>query len=313
MKILLTGAFGNIGPYVLEALLDRGHEVRSLALGTERERRKAQRFDGRTHVVWGDVRDPSTVQGAVDGVDIVMHLAAMIPPGSEAAPDKAREINVGGTENIIAACLAQPTPPKLVFSSTFDVHGNTVDKQPPRRIDDPFDAIDEYSQHKIEGEALVRASGLTWFIPRFVDVPIIGPRKAEPIMYEIGLRNRIEVIHPKDLGLAMANALETDEVWGATMFIGGGAGCQVTYKDFLTRIMGAMGMRPLPESAFADKPYATDWVDTTESQKLLKYQRYDFDKITDDIAASLGWKRHLVPLARPFAERTMLKMSPYYK
>lgn len=242
-----------------------------------------------------------------------MHLAALIPPGSEAAPEVARQINVGGTENVIAACLAQQIPPKLVFSSTFDVHGDTVNKTPPRQVDDPFDAIDEYSKHKIDGEALVRGSGLTWFIPRFVDVPIIGPRKAEPIMYEMGLHNRIEVIHPLDLGLAMGNALETDEVWGATMFIGGGTGCQVTYKEFLDRILAAMGMRPLPARAFADKPYATDWVDTTDSQRLLQYQRYDFDKITADIAAALGWKRHLVLLARPFAERAMLKMSPYYR
>ena len=112
------------------------------------------------------------------------------------------------------------------------------------------------------------------------------------------------------------------EKWAATeqiefphgvMFIGGGTGCQVTYKEFLDRILAAMGMCPLPARAFADKPYATDWVDTTDSQRLLQYQRYDFDKITADIAAALGWKRHLVLLARPFAERAMLKMSPYYR
>jgi hypothetical protein len=100
-------------------------------------------------------------------------------------------------------------------------------------------------------------------------------------------------------------------VWGRTLFIGGGTRCQVTYREFLSRILAAMGLRMLPDSAFADQPYATDWVDTAEGQLLLHYQRRDFDDITADIAATLGRKRYLMPVIRPVAKRAMLKMSPY--
>ncbi|MFH5206988.1 NAD-dependent epimerase/dehydratase family protein [Antrihabitans spumae] len=312
MNILLTGAFGNIGSAVLAELLSRGHRVRCFAKDTRADRKRARAFSSVDDVRWADIRDPDAVAGAVAGVDVVLHFAAMIPPASEAAPTLARQINVDGTANVIAACQRQATPPRLIFASTFDVHGNTLDKPTPRRVADPLQAIDSYSGHKIECEALVRNSGLDWFIPRFVDVPIIGIRPAEPIMFEIGLHNRIEVLHPRDAALAMANALETDEVWGTTLFIGGGASCQVTYQEFLTRILTAMGLSPLPAKAFSDKAYATDWVDTDESQRLLRYQRYDFDSITADIAATLGWKRYLMPVARPLARRSMLKMSPYW-
>ena len=69
-------------------------------------------------------------------------------------------------------------------------------KPPPRMIDDPLRATDPYTTHKIECEKLVRESGLGWCIFRFTDVPIIGLRDPHPIMFEIGLHNRIEALHP---------------------------------------------------------------------------------------------------------------------
>jgi nucleoside-diphosphate-sugar epimerase len=312
VRLLLTGAFGNIGSHVLAELLRRKHEVRCLAARTPADERRAARFAASIDIRWADIRDPDAVADAVAGVEAVLHFAAVIPPSSDDDPEYARQVNVDGTANVIAACRAQPEPPRLIFASTFDVHGRTLHKPPPRRVDDPLEAIDAYSRHKIEGEALVRRSELTWFIPRFADVPIIGVRSAEPIMFEIGLDNRIEVLHPADAALAMANALETELVWGTMMFIGGGASCQVTYRQFVAGLLGAMGLRMLPEEAFSDKTYATDWLDTETSQRLLWYQRSDFAAITADIAATLGWKRHLVPLTRPFVERAMLRLSPYY-
>jgi nucleoside-diphosphate-sugar epimerase len=132
-------------------------------------------------------------------------------------------------------------------------------------------------------------------------------------MFEIGLRNRIEALHADDAALALANALATPEAWGRVLFVGGGPACQLTYGEYLRRLLAAMGMEMLPAEAFADKEYATDWIDTEESQRLLRYQRHSFDDIAEAIAASLGWKRHLVPLARTAAQAAMLKLSPYWK
>jgi nucleoside-diphosphate-sugar epimerase len=242
----------------------------------------------------------------------VLHLAALIPPGSDEQPELAAEVNVDGTRNVIDACRAQPEPPRLLYTSTFDVHGYTVDRPPPRQVDDPVDATNGYTAHKIAGEELVRGSGLGWCILRLVDVPVLGVRKAHPIMFEIGLHNRIEVIHGADAALAVVNALGTPEVCGRVLFVGGGPSCQLTYREYVTRMLAAAGLRPLPEQAFATADYVTDWVDSSESQRLLAYQRYDVDDITAAIAASLGWRRHLVRLAAPFARAAMLRLSPYY-
>ncbi|MFC9789304.1 NAD-dependent epimerase/dehydratase family protein [Rhodococcus sp. NPDC127528] len=310
MRLLLTGGFGNIGSHVLAELQRRGHQVRCLSLGTPEDRRRARGVDG-VDVVWGDIRDPATVTSAVAGVEAVLHLAAVIPPASEDDPEYARQVNVDGTRAVVRACTAQARPPKLVFASTFDVHGHTLHRDPPRRVDDPTVPTDAYTAHKIAGEEMVRASGLDWFIPRLADVPIIGIRPAEPIMFEIGLDNRIEVLHPADAAVAVANALDTPQVWGRVLFLGGGPACQLTYREYLTRMLGAMSLDMLPDNAFSGKPYATDWLDTAESQRLLAYQSRGVDDIVADIAATLGWRRYLTPLARPLARRAMLRLSPY--
>jgi nucleoside-diphosphate-sugar epimerase len=264
--------------------------------------------------VWGDITNPDAVNRAVAGVDVVIHLAALIPPAADERPDEARATNVDGTANVIAACqAAQPVPPRLLFTSTFDVHGYTLDRPPPRHVDDPLVATNPYTAHKIECEAMIRESGLTWCVFRLADVPILGIRDPHPIMFEIGLDNRIETLHADDAGLAIANALDTPQVWGRVLFVGGGAACQLTYREYLTRLLGAMGVDPLPDNAFSTAVYATDWIDTEESQALLHYQRHTFDDIAEAIAASLGWKRRLASAASPLARAAILRLSPYYK
>jgi nucleoside-diphosphate-sugar epimerase len=220
---------------------------------------------------------------------------------------------VDGTANVVAACLARPEPPRLLFTSTFDVHGLTQRKTPPRHVDDPLVATNPYTEHKIECERLIRESGLDWAIFRLADVPVLGARAPHPIMFEIGPDNRIEALHAGDAALAVANALDTPEVWGRVLFVGGGPSCQVTYREYLTRLLGAMGLDPLPDKAFSDAEYATDWLDTTESEKLLHYQRHTFDDIAADLAAALGWRRRAAAFAKPLATRAILRLSPYYR
>jgi len=310
MPILVTGATGNVGSHTVPELLRRGHDVRCLAKLSNANRKWAKALG--VQVVWGDITDSATVARAVDGVDTVIHLAALIPPAADEQPDLARATNVDGTANVIAACQAQPVRPRLLFTSTFDVHGLTLDKAPPRHVDDPLVATNPYTEHKIECERLVRESGLEWCVFRLADVPILGPRDPHPIMFEIGLDNRIESLHGDDAGLAIANALETPEVWGRTLFVGGGPSCQLTYRDYLTRLLAAMRVDPLPDNAFSTAEYATDWLDTTESEALLHYQRHTFDDIAEAVAAGLGWKRRLMPVASPIARAAILRLSPYY-
>ena len=313
MKILLTGPFGNVGSHAIPELLREGHALRCFDLDRPSTRRVAKEHGRRIETVWGDVRDPRALARAAEGVEAVIHLAAMIPPEADEEPERAREVNVDGTRNLVAACAAQPRPPRLLLASTFDVHGHTLSRPPPRKVDDPVQATNPYTEHKIAAEKMVRGSGLEWSIFRFADVPIIGLRDPHPIMFEIGLHNRIEAVHPDDVAVALARGLRTPEVWGRVLFVGGGERCQLTYREYLQRMLGAMGLEMLPAEAFSDADYATDWIDSSEAQRLLRYQRRGFDDITREVAACLGWKKAFVPVANPLVRKKMLEMSPYWR
>lgn len=313
MRVLVTGAFGNIGRHSVDALLAQGAQVRALQHAhADGDLLKA--WKGKVEVVQGDVTMPGTLASAVRGVDVVVHLAYVIPPECLEKPDAARRVNVDGTANVIAAMKAHAPQAKLLFASSLDVYGKTAHLPPPRTLADPVNPSDEYTRHKVACEALVRDSGLTWAVFRYADVPPIALRSPVAIMFEIPLKQRIETLHPKDAGLVTAKGALSAETWGKVWLIGGGPRCQLTYGEYLGKFMSAMEMGgPLPESAFTTEPYCTDWLDTEESQRVFQYQRRSFDDIVTDVAALLGWKRKFAKLSQPVVREYMLSLSPYYR
>lgn len=312
MNVLVTGAFGNIGANTVRELKRNGHNVRCFDLDTQANRRQAKEMAD-LEVVWGDLTEPQDVATAVDGVDAVIHLAAIIPPMTDRNPELAERVNVGGTRNVVYAIKGQERPPKLVFTSSVAVYGNVHHKEPPRRVDEPVNPSDTYGAHKVRCEEIIRDSGIEWTILRLGAVPPVSLDNFDPLVFECALDGRVEFVHTKDVGLAAAHAVDSDEVWGKTLLIGGGPSCQTTYRDFLTRNFTAMGVGMLPDEAFREEPFYTDWFDTEESQRLLDYQRHDIDDYIRELQELLGWKRWFVGMVRPFVRRYMLSKSPYYK
>ncbi len=149
MRVLLTGPFGNIGSHTTAELIRQGHQVRAFDRHTSRTEQVARRFAGQIEVRWGDIRNAAEVKVAVEGVDVIIHLAAVIPPLTNERPELAEQVNVGGTRNLIEAAKAQAKSPKFFLASSFDVFGYTADQPPPRRASDPVLATDDYSAHKI--------------------------------------------------------------------------------------------------------------------------------------------------------------------
>jgi len=317
MNILLTGAFGNVGTSTLGELLKQGHRVRCFDLKTKMNEKAAQRIGDRAEVVWGDLRNPSDVAAAVQGQEVVAHLAFIIPKlsatgvESEKRPDWARAINVGGTQNVIEAMKAQPQPPKLVFASSLHVYGYTQDQPPPRTATDPVRPVEHYARHKVECEQMIRTSGLEWAILRFAAAMPIS-LKLDPGMFDVPLANRIEFVHTRDVGLAVANATSSPGVWGKLLLIGGGTRCQYYYREIVERLLTAAGVGMLPEAAFTTTPFATDWLDTAESQRMLHYQQRDLGDYIQDVVAALGYRRALTRAFRPVARYALVRQSPYF-
>ena len=312
MRLLLTGAFGNVGRAVLRQLVDGPHEVTCLDLPTRANRRLAHTGGWSTR--WVDLTDARAVADAVEGHDVVLHVAAVIPPASIHRPDVAERVNVGGTRNVIAACQQATVPPRIVFTSSVALFGPTQHLAPPRTVADPIVVTDDYTQHKADAEKLLAASGLAVTILRLgavIPIEVIGA--VDPLMFEVPLEDRIEVVHPDDVGRAVVHAAERPDTAGRTLLIGGGPGCRVRQRELMSRALEAVGVGMLPDDAFTSAPFHTDWLDTTESQALLDYQRHDLDDLIADMARSVGWRRAPARVFAPVIRRALVRQSPYHR
>jgi nucleoside-diphosphate-sugar epimerase len=309
MRILLTGANGNIGSNALRELLQRGHTVRCMVRDPRRLKVRGEQVE----VVVGDVRNPTQVAAAVAGMDMVIHLAALIPPASDLKPALAHAINVDGTRNVIQAMEAQPQPPRLIYMSTIALFGATQDQPPPRRVGDPFNPLDPYSEHKIECEAMIHASTLTNVILRCTAVPRYD-EGFDPVrirtMFAINPDDRMEMLHPLDAGLALANAAESDAVWGKTLIIAGGPSCRMTMYDYYRGYFEALGVGDLPRSAFSHNSYHLDWYDTDETESLLHFQRHSFADFVQELARRRRLERWGATATRPLVRWILLRYAP---
>jgi nucleoside-diphosphate-sugar epimerase len=266
---------------------------------------------------WGDIRQAADIAAAVVNQEVVVHLAAIIPElshtgeRSEVRPDAAYQVNVGGMKNLISALQAMPEPASIIFTSTLHIYGLTQHLAPPRSVHDPVKPVEHYARHKVACEALLRESGLRWTVLRLgAAIPI--QLVMNSAMFLIPLTNRIEYVHTLDVGVAIANAIETEEVWFKTLLIGGGERCQLRYGDMLNAFMQVLGQAPLPKRAFNTVDYSVDWLDTRESQQLLKYQQRTYDDYVHALTALLGPWLPLVRWCRPVVRWLILRQSPYF-
>jgi 2-alkyl-3-oxoalkanoate reductase len=150
MKILVTGGTGFTGTALVRRLLGDGHSVVALdhkpgLSSRELERRGAQ-------MLIGSVTDVALVSRAVQGVDVVLHLAAAFRELN--VPEQHYyEVNVDGTRNVLLQA-ARANVQKVVYCSTCGVHGNI--ERPPADESAPIQPADYYQQTKYEAEPFVR-------------------------------------------------------------------------------------------------------------------------------------------------------------
>ncbi len=123
--ILVTGGAGFIGSHVVDALLERGHEVRVLDMLLEAAHRERPDYlDPRATYIEGDVRDPDVAARAVDGVSAISHQAAMVGLGVD-LDDIADYVshNDLGTAILLRALAARRFSGTLVLASSMVVYG----------------------------------------------------------------------------------------------------------------------------------------------------------------------------------------------
>lgn len=303
MKILVTGAFGNLGSLVVEKLLQDQHVVFAFDLENKTNKRIAKKLSHKPNlkIEWGNICNQHQVERLVTQVDGIIHLAAVIAPFSESNPKLAYKVNVEGTKNILNALKKQTQSPPLIFSSSFAVFGHRQDQPPPRTLQEPPLATDHYSEQKIQCEEMIQELHSPWAILRLGAMVDSRMRHSNINQAKMALQmspdNRVEFIHPKDAADAFIRCLTTPEAHNQIHLIGGGKNCQIRYQDMFNGTVCGFGMH-FNESDFGNEQLYADWADTENSQRLLHYQQHSFDDFKQE---NLNRFRYLRPLIKPIA------------
>ena len=132
----VTGGTGFIGSRLIALLAARGVEVRALAR-SQAGTKKVQRL-GATPVR-GDVTDPASMKEAMGGCEVVFHVAAMYEIGARYARQM-KVVNVDGARNVFKTAVEAGVP-KIVYTSTAAVHGDTKGKMVDETHQVPFEAL----------------------------------------------------------------------------------------------------------------------------------------------------------------------------
>jgi nucleoside-diphosphate-sugar epimerase len=169
MKALVTGATGFVGSHLAEALRRRGDDVTALA----RSARKAEDLRPLgVRIISGDLSDRAALVRAVEGQDVIYHVAGVIAALSE---DDFMTANREGTRNIVEAALKAGSPRFVQVSSM--AAGGPSPRGNPLKGDELPHPVTAYGRSKLAAEEVVKASRLAWTIIR--PPMVYGPRDHE--------------------------------------------------------------------------------------------------------------------------------------
>ncbi len=173
---LVTGGAGFIGSHLVDALVADGVRVTVLDDLSSGDRRWSMPHGDRVRFIDGDVRDPSSCENAVEGVEVVYHLASRVSVvESVERPELYRDVVLGGTGRVLEAAIAGGVR-RVVLASSCSVYG---DAAPPVAESAPVDPQSPYAAMKFAAEEACRAaaaaSSIETVCPRFFNVH--GPRQ----------------------------------------------------------------------------------------------------------------------------------------
>jgi UDP-glucose 4-epimerase len=286
LRVLVTGGAGFIGSHLVKALLRAGHFVRVLDNFSTGSMDNIVDVARDVEIVVGDVRDYSVVEKCIRGVDVVIHLAALIDVAeSIERPDLYFEVNIIGTHNIAKACRGVNV---LIFASSSSVYGD------PLKIPIPEDHLlsprSPYAASKAAGEALIQAfSSIYGYRPIILRIfNVYGPkqsrayagvviefirrvlRREPPIIYGDGEQTR-DFIHISDVIDAIMKAMSIERARGVFNI---GSGKAVTINQLAKLILKTLNREDLKPVYAPPRPgdIKHSIADITKSRKILGFE-----------------------------------------
>lgn len=305
-KILITGASGFIGSFIVEEALTRGMEVWAAVRGTSSLQYLQ---DARIHTIKLNLSDEKQLQEALKEhrFDYVVHAA-----GATKALDKETffKVNTEGTINLVKALEAtSPSIKRLVFMSSLSVFGPVCEEMPYREIceSDTPQPNTAYGKSKIAAEKWLRDNAK---IPFTILRPtgVYGPREKDYMMMADSIRKGMDMavgfkrqeitfVFVKDVVQAVFKSMKSDKTVGKAYFLSDGE--VYTSTDFSDLIMAELGKKHVLRMTFPlwvlrlVCAVSDCWMHATGKLSTLNNDHYN-------ILKQRNWRCDITPAKRDF-------------
>jgi len=313
LKVLVTGGAGFIGSHVVEELIVKGYEVRVLDNLSTGRLENLKHVEETVEVIIGDVRDYGKVLEAVNGVDAVIHEAALASvTRSIEDPLTVNQVNVEGTLNLLKACVELGVK-KLIYASSSSIYGDTPTL--PKHEDMKPNPLSPYAVSKYAGEGFCRVFhkvyGLEAVALRYFNV--YGPRqqygpysgvitifinrllnRQPPIIFGDGEQTR-DFTYVKDVAEATVKALEAKQVGGEAINIASSSPISINnLASLLIELMGFKEVKPLyTEPRKGDVKYS--YADIHKAEALLGWKPRT--SLTEGLIKTIDWfRKHFIKI-----------------
>jgi len=193
-KFLVTGGAGFIGSNIVEKLLGLEHEVVVFDNFLTGKKSNLEELGDKIKIIEGDIRDYEAIRNAMQGIDFVLHQAALPSvPRSLADPKTTHDINVNGTFNVLLAAREAKIK-RLVYASSSSVYGDAPEL--PKKEDFLPRPKSPYAVSKLTGEyycqVFYKNFGLETVILRYFNV--FGPRQDPASQYAAAIPKFIKAL-----------------------------------------------------------------------------------------------------------------------
>lgn len=289
MRITVTGASGVFGRGIAARLRSQGHDVVGLA------RHRPQNWLADCDFVQADIRDADSVYRAVNGADVVAHCAWVVSSN----PDEklTREIDIGGTENVLSA-MDRAGSRRIVFASSVLAYGARPSAEGRLKEEDPLAPSPNhfYAFHKAHVERLLAECGNEWVairpgivVGRDVDNTVVRLLGSPAFPNVEGSADRpMQIVHTDDVHRLFVRAVLGDQTGPVNLAAAG----EPTVRD----ITAKLGRRLFPArkrliDAGLGALYRRELVEASpaEFELLLNFPIMDTSRLVDEWGYRAAW------------------------
>ncbi len=291
----MTGVSGNMGREALAQSMELPFItlIRVLLSNKKKNNKLAKtlqkKYGKRIEIVRGSIADRKNCDALVRGADVVVHMAAVIPPASDASPAASEECNKRGAVALVDAVKACDPQPKYIHVSTVALYGNRNEKHPFGRVGDPLlvSPFDHYAMDKLYGERYCLDAALDCFVvlrqTAMLNPDMLKNNISDGLMFHTALNAPLEWVSARDSGYLIKRILEREEAgeidgfWKNIYNIGAGKkGMETGYDTFNDgfKMIGGSAEKFFRPNWLASRNFHGLWfADGDELESLFGFQR----------------------------------------